>query len=59
MATIEQHKLFTEGRSLWYEYQRVNGYAFRPNDKGLTKLSKLLDLNVPYIRKCINIFLEA
>jgi hypothetical protein len=52
-------KEFAEGRDLWYEYQRINGYAFRPNEAGLKKLSRLLDLNTPYIRKNINTFLEA
>ena len=50
---------FEMGRSIWQEYVNLNGYAFRPNDKGLKKLSKRLDLNVPYLRKMINCFLEA
>lgn len=52
-------KDFEEGRTLWYEYIKVNGYAFRPNEKGLKELSRMLDLNVPYIRRLINTFLEA
>jgi len=51
--------MFYEGKDLWYEYIRVNGYSFRPNNEGLKKLSKLLDLNIPHIKKCINVFLEA
>jgi hypothetical protein len=51
--------LFVEGRELWYQYLQVNGYAFRPNRDGLVKLSRNLDLNIPYIQKRINIFLEA
>jgi hypothetical protein len=49
--------LFEEGRYLWIEYENLNGYAFRPNEEGLKRLSRLLDLNVPYIRRCINTFL--
>lgn len=50
---------FEMGRSLWLEYVRVNGYAFEPKQSGLEKLARLLDLNVPYLRKMINAFLEA
>jgi len=45
-----------EGRALWYEYIKVNGYAFKPTEKGLKELSRMLDLNVPYIRRLINKF---
>ena len=55
---IAQVKEFEEGRSLWIEYERVNGYAFRPNKEGLRKLSRLLDLKVSYIEKRIYQFLE-
>jgi len=50
---------FIEGRDLWYQYINLNGYAFRPSDTGLAKLSHNLDLNIPYIRRQINVFLEA
>lgn len=50
---------FEMGRSLWLEYVRINGYAFTPKQDGLQKLARLLDLNVPYLRKMINKFLEA
>ena len=56
--TVAQIKEFEEGRSLWIEYERVNGYAFRPNKIGLTKLAKLLDLKAGYIEKRIYQFLE-
>lgn len=56
--TVAQIKEFEEGRSLWIEYERVNGYAFRPNKIGLTKLAKLLDLKATYIEKRIYQFLE-
>lgn len=54
--TAEQ---FEMGRSLWLEYERVNGFDFSPKPAGLKKLSRLLDLNVSYLRKMINGFLEA
>lgn len=57
--TTDQLKLASEGAALWQEYVRVNGYAFEPRDAGLQKLSRLLDLNVPYLRKCIHQYLEA
>ena len=57
--TIEQSKLFPLGRSYWYEYLKVNGDAMRPTEKGLKKLSKLLDINLPHLRKAIYIFLSA
>lgn len=57
--TIEENKLFTEGRFYWQAYVNLNGYAFYPTEKGLVKLSRNLDLNLKYLRKCINVFLEA
>lgn len=54
-----RRKQFVEGRDYWYQYQSINGYAFRPTEEGLRKLSRNLDLNIPHLRKCINIFLEA
>jgi len=56
---MTKNEMFVEGRSLWYEYIRVNGYSFEPKEEGLTKLSRLLDLKKCFIRKCINTFLEA
>jgi hypothetical protein len=53
------HETFETGRGLWLEYTRLNGYAFRPTRQGLAKLSRLLDLNIPYLQKMINAFLEA
>lgn len=53
-----ERKLWWEGKDLWYEYNRVNGYSFSPSKKGLKELSRLLDLNITYIAKCINIFLN-
>ncbi len=57
--TTEKAKMWSEGRDLWYEYVRVNGYSFEPTKEGLKELSRLLDLNVPYIQKRINIYLES
>ena len=54
----DEIKLWYEGKELWYEYARVNGYSFTFNREGLKKLSRLLDLNIPYIQKRINIYLE-
>jgi len=57
--TITKNRLFAQGRDFWYQYQKLNGYAFRPNDNGLQVLSRNLDVNIAWLRKCINIFLEA
>jgi hypothetical protein len=59
MMPIEQIQMFYQGRDYWFQYLTVNGYAFRPTEDGLKKLSRNLDLNVPHLRKYINIFLEA
>ena len=56
--TIEQQKLWSEGRKLWFEYVRVNGYSFTFNNEGIKKLSRSLDLKQDYIRKRLNIYLE-
>ena len=50
---------FSEGRGYWLYYVKINGYAFRPTEAGLQKIARLLDLNVPYLRKTINVYLEA
>lgn len=57
MTTAEM-SLAREGSFLWAEYVRVNGYAFRPTQDGLRKLSRLLDLNIHYISKRITKYLE-
>ena len=56
--TIEQNKLQREGRELWFEYVRVNGYSFTFNNEGIKRLSKLLDLKLNYIRQRLSIYLE-
>lgn len=56
--TIEENTLWTEGRGLWYEYVRVNGYSWEPCRDGLKKLARLLDLTVAYISKRIWVYLN-
>jgi len=56
---MEIRKKFYLGRDYWFEYVRVNGYSFEPNQMGLKKLARLLDLTVPHVRECINVYLEA
>ena len=57
--TIDETAKFNEGRDLWAYYVKINGYAYRATDEGLKEISRLLDLNVPYIRHRINLYLEA
>ena len=47
-----------EGRDYWYQYIRINGYAFEPKNDGLKKLSKNIDINIKHLRKCITAYLE-
>ena len=56
---MTKQEKFSEGRDLWLQYEKINGYAFEPTTEGLKKLSRNLDLNIPYLRKMINFFLEA
>ena len=56
--TIEEHRFFCEGRNYWWEYININGVSFRPNDKGIRKLAKQINVDAKYIRKCINTFLD-
>jgi hypothetical protein len=58
-APAEVARRFAQGRDYWWQYTKLNGYAFEPNGEGLKKLSRNLDLNIPHLRKCINAFLEA
>lgn len=57
--TTEQMKLAKEGRDYWQQYVNLTGYAFRPSEEGLKKLSRNLDLNVSHLRKCISAYLNA
>lgn len=56
--TVQNMKYAHEGRDYWLEYVRVNGYSFEPTETGLQRLSRLLDLEIGYLRKCINKYLE-
>jgi len=56
---MTKQERFSEGRDLWLQYVNLNGYAFEPTNDGLKKLSRNLDLNIPYLRKMINFFLES
>lgn len=56
--TIEQNRLFIEGRDYWLQYINLNGYAYNPTETGLRILAKNIDISIGHIRKCINIFLE-
>jgi hypothetical protein len=57
--TTEETSLCRLGRDYWMHYVKLNGYAREPNEEGLKKISKDLDLNIPHIRHCINLYLEA
>ncbi len=57
--TIQQRKDAEEGRGYWTEYVLINGYAFYPNEVGLKKLARILDLDLAYLRKRITAYLEA
>jgi hypothetical protein len=56
--TTEQNTLWYEGKQLWNEYINVNGYSFTFNNEGLKKLSRMLDLNIKYIKERLNIYLD-
>ena len=56
--TIDERKLWYEGRDLHFEYARVNGYSWTTNQSGLEKLSRMLDLNIPYISKRIDFYIN-
>lgn len=57
--TLTERKIAEQGRGYWAQYVKLNGYAWKPSDSGLQKLSRNLDLNIPHLRKCINKYLEA
>ena len=57
--TIEELAKCREGRDLWIYYVYINGYAREATNEGLKKISRLLDLNIPYMRRRINLYLEA
>jgi hypothetical protein len=61
--TIEQNKYWLEGRDLYRHMMKLkskkNGNAgLRFTQEDVKMLSKNVDLNIPYINKCITMFLE-
>lgn len=57
MTTIERG-LWYEGKNLWFEYVKLNGYSRTFNNQGIKKLSKLLDLNEKHIKERLIIYLD-
>jgi len=57
IVTDYKRRQFVEGRDYWYQYLSINGYASKPNDDGLRKLSRNIDIAVPHLSECIHIFL--
>jgi hypothetical protein len=57
--TISETKKYLEGSDYWQYYVKINGYAFNPTESGLKKISRLLDINLKHLRKCINLYLES
>jgi hypothetical protein len=56
---MSKREMFYEGKTLWQKYVNLNGYAFEPNTKGISALSKDSGHKTQYIRERINAFLEA
>jgi hypothetical protein len=54
----EQTALWREGQILWQEYINANGYSWTYNNKGISKLSRLLDLKPKYIRQRLCVYLD-
>jgi len=57
--TARNLKKASEGKDLWFYYIKINGYDFRPIEAGLSKIARLLDLRISYIREHINLYLES
>lgn len=57
--TLEDMKLAKKGREYWLKYVQLNGYSFEPTESGLRVLSKNLNLNISYLRKCIYAYLAV
>ena len=58
-TTLAYHDLWRYGHDFWLQYVRLNGYAWSPTEKGLKVLSRNIDMNIPFVRHCINIYLES
>lgn len=56
--TTDKMRLWYQGRDFWYQYLKLNDFSVEPTEKGLKVLSKNLDVNVPWLRKCIHLFLS-
>ncbi|WP_154520425.1 hypothetical protein [Clostridium sp. WB02_MRS01] len=56
--TVEDRKIWNDGKALWHEYVNINGYSFKPTLDGVKKLSRLLDLNVSYLMNRISFYLD-
>jgi len=57
--TTEDMKKARLGKSYWYEYVRINGYAFSPSREGIRNLARMLDLEQKHISECIHSYLSA
>src|SRR3990167_9393505 len=57
--THAERKQAREGQDYWWQYVRLNGYAFEPKNAGLKRLSRNLDVSVTHLRKCIHAYLSA
>jgi hypothetical protein len=50
--------LAKEGQGYWQQYVEIVGYAWI-TAAGLEQVSRMLDINVSHLRKCISAFLET
>ena len=57
--TQKDTEKFYLGKGYWLEYVRVNGYAWEPNQAGLKKLARMLDLTISHLKETINFYLES
>ena len=55
----QQRRMFAEGRDLMLEWRRLFPETGGiPTQRERQVLSRQLDLNLPYINRCLTIFLE-
>jgi hypothetical protein len=52
-------RLWTDGRDFYYQYIRLNKLesGLHPTQEGLERLSRNIDINIEWLRKCIDLFL--
>ena len=55
---MEQRILWNEGKQLWNEYVNINGYSWSFTEEGMKKLSRILDLNIKYLKERIMMYLD-